>query len=73
MRLFVVLLVSLLTMAGCAKNEPVAETKKTSDVPVKEYSIKGEVTHLDAKDKIVTIKHIARAFSLRELFPFRIK
>ncbi len=57
MRLFLVLLVSLLTMVGCAKNEPVAETKKSADEPLKQYSLKGEITRLDAENKIATIKH----------------
>lgn len=57
MRLITVVLCGLLTLSGCAKSEPVAEMKKTSSEPVKQYALKGEVKRLDAENKTVTIKH----------------
>jgi Cu/Ag efflux protein CusF len=60
MRLIVVLVAGLLTLAGCAKNEPVAEApRKSADEPLKQYAIKGQVKRLDPQNKIATIQHEA--------------
>jgi Cu/Ag efflux protein CusF len=57
----------LLTLAGCAKSEPVAEKVQKSvpedaakkDEVLKKYELHGEVSRLDAENKIATIKHQA--------------
>jgi Cu/Ag efflux protein CusF len=56
-----VLAIFLLTLAGCAKSEPVAEKiqKSTAEEPLKKYALHGEVSRLDAENKIATIKHQA--------------
>ena len=60
MRLIVIVVAGFLALAGCAKNEPVAESpKKSTDEPLKQYAIKGEVKRLDGQNKTVTIKHEA--------------
>jgi len=60
MRLYLVIAVCLLTLAGCAKNEPVADEiipKRSGEL--KKYELTGEVARLDAENKIATIKHEA--------------
>jgi Cu/Ag efflux protein CusF len=61
MRLSLVLAACFIVLTACSKSEPVAEKqlKSTSSEPVKEYALHGEVTRLDTKDKIATIKHQA--------------
>ena len=47
MRLIVIVVAGFLALAGCAKNEPVAESpKKSTDEPLKQYAIKGEVKQI---------------------------
>lgn len=58
MRLLAVLV--LVTLTGCKKSEPVAETiEKTAPQALQKYGLKGEVTRLDPENKIATIKHEA--------------
>ena len=62
MRLSLVLAACFLALTGCSKSEPVAEKQlktTTSSEPVKKYELHGEVSRLDTKDKIATIKHQA--------------
>jgi Cu/Ag efflux protein CusF len=61
MRLSFALAACFLALTACSKSEPVAEKqlKSTSSEPVKKYELHGEVSRLDAKDKIATIKHQA--------------
>lgn len=56
------LAVGVLTLAGCAKSEPVAEKKEpkaTVEEPLRKYNLTGEVSRLDAENRIATIKHEA--------------
>lgn len=58
MRLVALVLVSLMGLVGCAKNEPVAESsKQANQEPLKQYAIKGEVKSLDPQNKIAKIQH----------------
>lgn len=56
------LAVIALTLAACAKSEPVAEKKEpkaTVEEPLRKYTLKGEVSRIDAENRIATIKHEA--------------
>jgi Cu/Ag efflux protein CusF len=61
MRLSLVLAACLLALTACSKSEPVAEKQLKSTTsetePLKKYELRGEVTRVDGKDKIATIKH----------------
>ncbi len=63
MFLRVSLAVLLLILSGCAKSEPVAEKKsapvETSNEPLQKYALHGDVSRLDAENRIATIKHQA--------------
>ena len=61
MRLYAVLAVCFLPLVGCSKSEPVAEQlqKSSADEPLKKYELSGEVSRLDAENRIATIKHEA--------------
>jgi Cu/Ag efflux protein CusF len=52
-----VLAIFLLTLAGCAKSEPVAEKIEKNTEPLKKYELTGEISRIDAENKIATIKH----------------
>ena len=61
MRLYAVFAICLLTLSGCSKSEPVAEKieKSVVDEALRQYDLHGEVSRLDAENKIATIKHEA--------------